>query len=260
MSEGHVDPRAAAKLPAATISRDEWRYYHMSIALCVMIPAGVLAGLLSSALNTKLNIGLVILPCVLGSSLVAERLLERQGRFRPGRSREYRCHANLDSNQAAPGPGVLELRAPVPSALGVISAGVVVTVATAVLLLFSRSSRFDGILLLVLTTALWWILLHEWWWTRQAPQVRVDAEGISGFPTGLYTRRTLLRWADVETCEIDIFPTQLGKPYLVRPTFRSRWGNVLLVLKLRSIPFEDQMRLVEILRAVLSKTYVDMLE
>lgn len=94
-------------------------------------------------------------------------------------------------------------------------------------------------------------------WDGKAPRARVDAEGITGYPSHRAVRRVFVPWSHVLTCEIRTTYNTFGEPIGIVPIFRGHNGETLMELFLLDTPMAEQDRIVKFIKSRLPDPQVD---
>lgn len=89
------------------------------------------------------------------------------------------------------------------------------------------------------------------------PQARVDADGVTGYPSHRALWRRFVPWSDVFSCEVQTFYDTFGKPILLRPVLKGCHGETLMKLSLAYTPMVEQERIVKAIKVRLPETEVD---
>lgn len=89
------------------------------------------------------------------------------------------------------------------------------------------------------------------------PQARVDAKGVTGYPSPRALRRRFIPWTQISSCEVLTTYNTFGEPVLLRPIFRDRDGETLIELYLAFTPIVEQERLVKFIKTKLPETELD---
>ncbi len=84
-------------------------------------------------------------------------------------------------------------------------------------------------------------------------QVRIDHEGVYGYPARLALFRKLVPWTEIASCDIVTRRDASGRIYLIMPVFRNDLGKKLMSLSLRLVPMDYQERVVRYIKTKLPK-------
>jgi hypothetical protein len=245
-----------------TISKAVFEVLVFAMMLVLVVVEVIATSAVCLALGLRAGSGLVgglgVLNLVLARVFV-DGILKRLGLSRSGKTLEVRGRTVATAEGEVDDDETVEVRCPSSyvRGLGLMCLGICLVVA--LILAVVPHEKMTGVGSAYALLALFGLgagyCLYEARWGR--PQAWADATGITGYPVGFHSRRRLIPWSDVATCEIETYHDTFGKPVIVRPILKDWNGQALLTLNLLYTKMEDQERLVKFIKAKLPKPKLD---
>lgn len=192
----------------------------------------------------------------LASGPLVDAWLRRRGLARPAKAAATWTRAPLLPDAEGDAEVVEVGIAPATLWAGIL-AGLVLILFFGGMLLLSRSvgrnDRIDWFFVAFMVLGalgMAWMMFVGCW---LKPTIRVDAEGVWGYPRDLAIRRRFVPWSAIKSAEVETYIGLAGKRAAVRPILYDRHGDRLIRLDVTGIARADQERLVGAIRARLHR-------